>query len=163
MAKISSGHRDFYERIADDVAAFLWRRHRRRRPGHEVRHVPAIVIAIAFKLPGFTRWDVARHDSSNRESLRRRVRELAIVMRERGHPLFADGRGYYMGSDSWDFAKYEALCRQRGLTHLVHAGKVHRSPAADNADGQLLIGSEQGGLFADPAPTSEEEHRHRLW
>ncbi|MEM6392354.1 MAG: hypothetical protein AAF797_06235 [Planctomycetota bacterium] len=93
------------------------------------RAVTSIALARALKF----------YRKANRETRRRRIRELVQEMRGEGYPVASYSRGYWMASEVADVAQTVGFLRQQGLGNLATAGRLKRAAHAAGIGGQLRL------------------------
>lgn len=74
-----------------------------------------------------------------RETLRRRVRELVNEMRRDGAPIASGGGGYWIAKTVQDFNKTESFLRAHGIAELATNARIKQTAARSRAAGQLRL------------------------
>jgi len=106
-------------------------RARRRRAGDRPRLINDFKLGVIARVPG-----------KQRETIRRRVRELCRDLESQGLPIVAvrsSRGGRYLAEDATDHAMYRAAFEAEGKRRLARAANLKLTQSAADAAGQFSM------------------------
>lgn len=131
----TQNNQDELGQVKHELVDALERRRRNCAEGDSPKRINAMVIARRFH----HLYPFAGRSRTNRESLKRAVRDVVNLRRREGVPVLADRLGYYLPISAADHAAYQEFRKRNGLAHLAAASADARSLAASDAVGQFRL------------------------